>query len=160
MHPPERTRCTRSNSVPALSGGSEGRGGGPRLIDELCSESSVWSSTSDATTARWYKAFQTRAASQPSQPFRSRDVSVRTKRSGRSGLDPTHERESHRCHRSGCRSAGRPYFAGHSRDVRDAGGSLVGRKNERVRSRMTGQSVVDAVTGDHSTDSNLGLLFS
>ena len=23
MHPPERTRCTRSNSVPALSGGSE-----------------------------------------------------------------------------------------------------------------------------------------
>ena len=95
-----------------------------------------------------------------SRPVGNRDVSVRTKGSRRWGVDPTRERESHRCHRSGCRSVGRPCFVGHSRDVRDAGSSPVGRKNERVRSRMTGQSMVDAVTSDHSTDSHLGLLFS
>ena len=34
----------------------------PCLIDELCSESSVSSSTSDATTARWFEAFQRHVA--------------------------------------------------------------------------------------------------
>ena len=31
--------------------------------------------------------------------------------------------------------------------------AVVGRRNQRVRSRMTGQRMADAVTGDHSTDS-------
>ena len=38
----------------------------PRPIDELLSESSKSSSTSDATTARWYEAFETRAAASQS----------------------------------------------------------------------------------------------
>ena len=54
-------------------------------------------------------------------------------------------------------------FAWYSRDARDAGGSLVDRKHERVRRRttgkcpVTGQGVVYAVTGDQSTDSHLNV---
>ena len=55
-------------------------------------------------------------------------------------------------------SEGRHCFAQNSRVARDAGGSLGGRKHERVRRRMTGQCpttgqrLVDAVAGDQRTD--------
>ena len=155
MHPPECTRRARLNSVPASSGESE-EWRRPCLIDELCSECSESSSTSDATTARWYEAFQRRAAeSQPT--FRKA-----RRLSPNEGIQTFGRRPDARKRKSPlssfCRSAGRRCFAGHSMDVRDARGSPVGRKNERVRSQMTGQSMVDAVTGDHSTDNHLGLL--
>ena len=135
----------------------------PRPIDELFSESSGSSSTSDRTTARWYEAFEARVtASQltrQSEWSSSSETESRLRRPGRSGVDPTHEEEIHRCPRSECRSVCRHCFAWYSRDAHDAGGSLVGRKHERVRKRMTfqcpkaGQRLVDALTGDHSTDS-------
>ena len=42
-----------------------------------------------------------------------------------------------------------------SKDPRGAGGSLVGREHEPGRTRMTGRILVDAVTGDHSTDTGI-----
>ena len=54
------------------------------------------------------------------------------------------------------RGKGRHCFAWFSRDVRDAGGSLVERKHERAHSPMTGQSLVEAVTGDPRSDRHLG----
>ena len=77
------------------------------------------------------------------------------------GCRPTHEGEIHCCLCSECRSAGRHCFAWHSRDVRDAGGSLVSREHERVCRRVTGQCpttgqrLFDAVTGDQRSDSHL-----
>ena len=52
-------------------------------------------------------------------------------------------------------------FVWYSRDARDAGGRVVGRKHDCVRRRITvqrpttGLRLVDAVTGDRSTDSHL-----
>ena len=91
--------------------------------------------------------------------FRSRGLSIlETKRipkgPGRSGVDPTRAGEIHRCPRSEGRSVGRHCFGRNSRDARDAGGSPVGRKHRRVRSRVTRQSQVGAVKGDQKTDSH------
>ena len=92
------------------------------------------------TSSDAHEPFQTSVAASESDISESE-----TSESDRSAVDPTRERErGHRCHRSECGSVGRRCFAWHSRDVRDAGGSPVGRQNERVRSRMTGQSMVDA----------------
>ena len=50
---------------------------------------------------------------------------------------------------------GRRCFAWHSSYDREAGGGLVGRRHERVRSRMTVRSVVRAAAGDPRHDSHL-----
>ena len=52
-------------------------------------------------------------------------------------------------------SKGRHCFAWFSRDVRDAGGSLVELKHELVHSRRTDQILVEAVAGDPRTDRHL-----
>ena len=117
-------------------------------MDELCSESSDSSSTSDATTVRWFETFETRVAS--SQPTPGRAVSAcGPKCSGHSatdtqpkgprpsGVDPTHEGGTHRCPRSECSSVNRHCCAWHSRDAPYARGRLVGRKHERVCRRIT-----------------------
>ena len=103
----------------------------PRLIHELFSESSESNSTSDATTARWNEAFETRVgasqSTRQSEWSSSSETTPRPKGSGRSGIDPTREGEIHHS-RSECRSAGRHCFAWTQRDARDAQGSLVGRE--------------------------------
>ena len=128
----------------------------PCIIDELCSESSESSSTFDAMTARWYEAFETRAAACASSSWRlSSDWS-----GGLSGC-PTYGREIHRSPCSQCRSVGRRCFACYSRDARDAEGRTADRKHDRARMRTTGQRpttgqrLVDATTGDQRTDSHL-----
>ena len=67
----------------------------PRPIDELCSESSDSSNTSDATTARWCETFATRDA-------RSQPISCRKSR--RRGCGPTHGRQVYRSPRSDARA--------------------------------------------------------
>ena len=150
----------------------------PYLIEELCSQSSELSSTPDATTARWYEAFEAHVVSSPltcrksrrlscgsthgtaasSQPTRRSECSSpsatkpRPKGSGPSGVDPMRAREIHRCPRSECGSVGRHCFSRNSRHARDAEGRVVGREHERVRSGMTGQSLFGAVKGDQNTD--------
>ena len=98
----------------------------PCSIDELCSERSGSSSTSDATTARWYEAFETReAASQStrrSEWSSPSETKPRPRRSRHSGVDPTHGREIHRCPRSECRSV--TVSPRTQRDVRDAEGRV------------------------------------
>ena len=101
----------------------------PRPIDELLSESSESTSTSDATTARWCEASETRAAASQSNRQSEKVVRVPTRRA---------EGKSHRS-RSKCGSAGHRRFAQTSRDVRDAEGRVVGRKHKCVHRRMTGQ---------------------
>ena len=65
--------------------------------------------------------------------------------------------EVRRCPRSECRSVGRHCFAWKSRDARDAEGCPVGREHGRVRSRVTGQSLVGAVKGDQNTDGHFDI---
>ena len=75
------------------------------------------------------------------------------------GCRPDARKRNSSLSRSECRSEGTS--AWHSRDVRDAEGSLVGCNHERVRRQIvgrrptTGQRLVDAVTGDQSTDRHL-----
>ena len=106
----------------------------PRPIHELFSESSETSCTSDATTARWYEAFESRVtASQParrSEWSSPSETKPRLRGSGRSGVDPMRAREIHRCRRSERGSVGRHCFAWKSRNARDAEGSPVGREHE------------------------------
>ena len=139
----------------------------PRPINGFCSVSSLSSNTSDATSARWYETFSTRVASSQST-FRPRKNAGNTlpvsEKSRRSRGDRTVGRETHRCPRSECRNNGLHCFAQYSRDARDAGCSLVGRKHDRVRTRTTskypttGQGLVDAVAGDQSTATSIPAL--
>ena len=71
---------------------------------------------------------------------------------GRSGVDSTRERETHCCPRSECRSVGRHWFACHSRNARDTGGSLVGREHERVCRRVTGHCATAGQRLDDTVD--------
>ena len=68
----------------------------PRLIDELFSENSESSSTSDATSARWYEAFETRPAASEStrrsEWSSPSETKPRPRGSGRSGVNPTHRK--------------------------------------------------------------------
>ena len=110
----------------------------PRPTDELWSGSSDPGSTSDATSA----------------------VTVDPSVWSVFGWRPDGWKKNHRCLRSECRSKSLHCFARYSRDARD-GGSLVGRKHDRVRRRTTGkysttgQGMVDAVADDQRTDRNL-----
>ena len=102
----------------------------PRPSDEMCSVSSDSSSATDATSDRCHGTFATRVASSQS----TRRL-CETSRWGRG--------KAHHC------------FAWFSRDVRDAGGSLVERKHERAHSRMAGQRLVETVAGDPRSDRHL-----
>ena len=158
--PPGMSDGSESEEWRSVKVPSEGVGRNqPRPIDEIASVSSDSSGAPQATTARWYEAFATRVA--PSQTTR-RSVSsepaktqLRSKRTRLPGGDLKVGRENHCCLRSECRSEGRPRGACFSKDVRDAGGSLVDRKHKRVHSRMTDQGLVDAVAGDRRTDRHL-----
>ena len=66
-----------------------------------------------------------------------------------------HGKEIHHSPHSTCRSGSRRCFARNSRDARDVEANTVGRKYVPVRSRIH-QNLVGTVTGDESTDSNLG----
>ena len=131
--------------------------------DELCSGSSA-SSTSDATTARWYEACKTRvAASQStrrSEWSSPSETKPRPRGSGRSGADPTHE---------GITAAFVPSveawavtFLPRTQEtpaMLKAG--MLAASTQRVRGRMAGQCptagkrLVDSVTGDQSAGSHL-----
>ena len=139
----------------------------PYFIDELVSESSEPSSTSDATTARWHETFERRVASSQSTLRKSRrlrcgsthgraassqlnrrslcsspsETKSRQEGPGRSGVDLMHGRGIHRCPRSECRSVGRHCFACFSRDVRDA---ETRRKHDPRRRRKRHRKAQDA----------------
>ena len=110
---------------------------------------------------RWYEAFKSRLAA-PQSNRRSRRVKLsatkpRPKGPGRWGVDPMRAGEVRRCPRSECRSVGRHCFARNASNARDAEGCLVGREHGRVRSRVTGQSLVGAVKGDQNTDGHFDI---
>ena len=72
------------------------------------------------------------------------------------GVDTMNQRESHFSPHSEWRNEGRHFFfAWHSRDARDTEGTSLGRYHQRVRSRMLGQRLVDAVAADQRTDGHL-----
>ena len=95
----------------------------PSPVDELLSESSESSSTSNAT-ARWYEAFETRVAVAQSTRRSEWSSSSETEPRPR-GFDLARQRESHRCRRSECRSVRRHCFAQNSRDPRDVKAGLL-----------------------------------
>ena len=111
VHPLERTRGARSQFCSSIVRRVR-RSGGGHASSTICSESS---STSGATTARWYEAFQTREAASPPTFRKARRLSSieGTQTFGR--RPDARKRKSPLS--SFCRSVGRRCFAWHSRDV-------------------------------------------
>ena len=128
----------------------------PCLIEELCSESSESSNTSDATTARWHEASSTcscitvnpsvregQAARKQSLDRRDNDVQASTRCAQEEfivALIPSVETWA---------VAASP---GTQETLVMLKAGVVGREHGWVRSRVTRQRLVGAVKGDHNTD--------